>query len=140
MHTTSTGRILAGAFLVIAAIANFAGYYWPLYKAFSWFDKVLHGYTIFSLTLPAALFLSSRVLKGHHTHRFLLVLTAASVGLAIGALWEVAEWAFELSTEANIIKGKFDTITDIIADTGGALIAGWLLLGLTEEKDSAASH
>jgi len=48
-----------------------------------------------------------------------------------GTLWEVAEWAYDLVAPGDAIKGKTDTIVDLIADTGGALLAAalgtWML-------------
>ncbi len=56
------------------------------------------------------------------------MLTIASVGLAIGALWEVAEWGFDRIAPGDVIKGKHDTIIDILMDTAGAVLAGPLAL------------
>ncbi len=54
----------------------------------------------------------------------LVLLMIASVGLAIGALWEVAEWGFDRIAPGDVIKGKHDTIIDIVMDTAGAILAG----------------
>ena len=137
MQTTAPARPVVGVTLVLALLANLAGYHWPLYQRWDWFDKVLHGYSIFTLTLLPAVFLAGRVLTGRRAHPLLLVLTIASVGLAIGALWEVAEWGFDLFAPGNVIKGKPDTITDLIADTVGALAAGGLTLSLTRPAGPA---
>ena len=37
----------------------------------------------------------------------------ASLGIAIGAIWEVAERGFDRIPPGNVIKGKNDTVTDI---------------------------
>ena len=87
-----------------------------------WFDRILHACTIFALTLWLALFVCRRVLIGGNGA--LLVLMIASVGLAIGALWEVAEWGFDRVAPGDVIKGKNDTIIDIVMDTAGAVLAG----------------
>ncbi len=52
------------------------------------------------------------------------------VGIALGALWEVAEWGFDQIAPGDVIKGKHDTIIDIVMDTAGALLAGILALWL----------
>ena len=66
----------------------------------------------------------NRVLRGGPGRDALIVLMIASVGLAIGALWEVAEWGFDRIAPGDVIKGKHDTIIDIVMDTLGALLAG----------------
>ncbi len=61
-------------------------------------------------------------------------------GIACGALWEVAEWAFDQFAPGNVIKGKYDSILDIIMDTGGALVAGGLaILLMTSPRWSATA-
>jgi hypothetical protein len=58
------------------------------------------------------------------------VLTIASVGLAVGALWEVAEWGFDQVAPGDVIKGKNDTIIDIVMDAIGAALAGLVSLAV----------
>jgi hypothetical protein len=60
------------------------------------------------------------------------VVTAASV-LALGTLWELAEWAADGAFGTNYSQGYSDTLGDLLADAGaavisGALVAGWLRL------------
>jgi hypothetical protein len=65
--------------------------------------------------------------------RFLLggaVLTAVSV-LALGALWELVEWAADGVFATNYSQGYRDTLLDLLADAlaaigGGVLVAAWL--------------
>ena len=71
-----------------------------------------------------------RALKGERRHGFLIVLLIASVGIALGALWEVAEWSFDQIAPGDVIKGKHDTLVDIVMDTGGAVLAGIMALKL----------
>ena len=126
MEATSEGRAVAWFLLVALGVANAARYALNLYSRFWWFDRFLHACTILAVTLWLALFVCRRVLRrgGPPGHAALLVLVIASVGLAIGALWEVAEWGFDRVAPGNVIKGKNDTIIDIVMDTIGALLAG----------------
>lgn len=126
MSTSPGNRKLAWGLLLVAAAVNAAGYLFNLYPRFVWFDEVVHAYTTFALTLVLALYLYGVVLTGARRHPLLLVLVIASVGLALGALWEVAEWAFDQLVAGDVIKGKPDTIVDLIMDTGGAVAAGWM--------------
>jgi len=64
----------------------------------------------------------------------------ASLGIAIGALWEVIEWLADFVVPKQIVSGLFDTITDIILDSAGALLAALLnLRGLNELRSQASS-
>lgn len=134
LNTTSGNRTLVWVFVGIAVIANIAGYAFNLYTQFWWFDKVLHGYTMFAITLLVALGAFGIVLKGQREHKFLLALLIIAIGIAIGALWEVAEWAFDQVSSGNVIQGKFDTITDLIVDTVGAIVASLVALGMLDES------
>ena len=125
MEATSEGRAVAWFLAIALGAANAAGYALDLYARFWWFDRILHACTILAATLWLALFVCRRVLLGGHGgDGALLVLVIASVGLAVGALWEVAEWAFDRIAPGDVIKGKNDTIIDIVMDTFGALAAG----------------
>ncbi len=124
MEATPGGRAVAWGLLAALGVVNAAGYLLDLYARFWWFDRILHACTIFAVTLWLALFVCRRVLQGGRGHDALLVLVIASVGLAIGALWEVAEWGFDRIAPGDVIKGKHDTIVGIVMDTFGALGAG----------------
>lgn len=124
LNTTLGNQVVVGLIVVVALLANIAGYYFNLYDQWGWFDKVLHAYTLFAITLVVGLWTYGRVLIGNHQHTLLLVLVIGSVGVGIGAWWEVAEWAFDQRVVGNVIQGKWDTITDLIVDTLGAVAAG----------------
>lgn len=126
MLATSRGRAVAWVFAVLLGLANVAGYVLDLYQRFWWFDRVLHAATIFAVTLWLTLLVFGKALRPGYA--VLVVLLAASVGLAIGAVWEVAEWGFDQIMPGNVIKGKYDTVIDLVMDTFGALLAGRLSL------------
>jgi len=123
MRATAGGRIAAWVSLGLVTDANVAGYAFDLYHRFWWFDRVLHGATILALTLWLGLMVFARALTGEPRQRVLVVLLLASLGIAIGALWEVAEWGFDQFAPGDVIKGKHDTILDIVMDSAGALLA-----------------
>ncbi len=124
MYTTSGNRAIVWVFVVIAILVNAAGYALNLYDRFGWFDEVTHTYTSFTLTLLLALLLYGDVLSGVRRSPILLVLIVASLGIAIGALWEIAEWVYDQMVPENAILGKTDTMIDLILDSLGALAAG----------------
>jgi hypothetical protein len=131
MEATSLGRVIAWTLLIGLGAANIAGYLFDLYRQFWWFDRVLHACTILAVTLWLALFVFGRALKHEHGRSVLVVLLVASVGIALGALWEVAEWGFDQIAPGDVIKGKHDTLLDIVMDTAGAVVAGIMALKLT---------
>jgi hypothetical protein len=130
MEATSAGRVITWALLVALGAANIAGYAFDLYRQFWWFDRILHGCTILAVTLWLTLFVFGRALDKEHGHSVLVVLLVASVGIALGALWEVAEWGFDQIAPGDVIKGKHDTLLDILMDTAGAVLAGIMSLKL----------
>lgn len=137
--TTSAGsadKRTAWVLLAIAALANAAGYAFGLWHSPPWFDEVVHGYTTMALTLVLALYLYGRVYTGARTHAVLLVLVIASLGVGIGAVWEVAEWAYDQwIASGDAILGKWDTITDLVYDTLGALAAGAVATAMVRGRE-----
>jgi hypothetical protein len=131
MQATTAGRLIAWTLLAVSGAANVAGYAWDLYGRFWWFDRVLHGCTILAITLWLALFVFGRALRGERGQGLLIALLVASVGIALGALWEVAEWGFDQIAPGDVIKGKHDTVVDIVMDTAGAILAGIMALKLS---------
>lgn len=105
-------------------LASVAGSVWNLYSKIFWYDEVVHGYNFFVLALVVAVYAYGVVLTGVDRHEFLLILTIAGLGLALGALWEVAEWTYDQFVRPNAILPKTDTILDLMVDTAGALVAG----------------
>jgi VanZ family protein len=125
---------VAWSIAIVALLINIAGYAWNLYDRFWWYDEFLHFFTPLSLTLLIALYLASTVLIGVRDHTLLFILAAASLGIAVGVLWEVAEWAYDQLVPGNVILGKQDTINDLILDSLGALLAGWLSTKMIHTK------
>ena len=140
VQATTRGRVIAWILLTILSLMNVAGYVLDLYARFWWFDRILHGCTIFAVTFWLALFMCNLVLRGGRGRDVLVVLMIASVGLAIGALWEVAEWAFDRIAPGDVIKGKHDTIIDIVMDTAGAVLAGLASLTFLKPSPRAGGH
>jgi uncharacterized membrane protein YjdF len=130
MQATAAGRVVTWTLLVALGAANVAGYAFDLYRQFWWFDRVLHACTVLAVTLWLALFVFGRVLRRERGRDFLIVLLIACVGIALGALWEVAEWGFNRIAPGDVIKGKHDTLVDILMDAAGAVLAGGLVLKL----------
>ncbi len=126
--------------IAVAALLNGAGYGWDLWERITLYDDAVHGFTIFALTLPLGLLSSGSRLALRQGRQLEYVLAVTSFGIAIGALWEVAEWAFDLVQPGNAIQGKTDTIIDIIMDTSGALLAAGLSRWIVIETNDPAAR
>jgi VanZ family protein len=135
LATTTGNRAIVWTIATLAVVANIAGYAFNLYDRFWWFDDALHAFTIFALTLVLGLLLYGRTLTGKNSYPGLVAVMIAALGVAIGAWWEIAEWAYDLSVPSNVILGKTDTIIDLIMDTIGALIGGGLATAMARVRE-----
>lgn len=137
---TYVPRVLAGSFrvnlplqfeAVIAVFlyaSIFLGEVGDYYNKFWWWDTVLHAGSAFAFGFAGFLILfllQSR--KKLQASPFLTSLFAFSFGLAIGALWEIFEFAMDSLFGLNMQKsGLRDTMSDLIVDTLGAGIASFI--------------
>lgn len=126
MEASPHGRAVAWALAAALLIANVAGYAFDLYGAFWWFDRVVHAGTLFALTLWLALIVCASAFNAGRPHTAAALIVGA--GVAVGAWWEVAEWAVDAFVSGDVIKGKNDTLIDIVMDTLGAVLAAALAL------------
>src|SRR5690349_5520892 len=126
---------------VIAALINAGGWAWDLYNKPGPYDEIAHFYTIFAITLATGYMLYDELMESFYKHRVLFVITIASLGIALGALWEVTEWLADFVIPKQIVSGLFDTITDIMLDSAGAILAALLnLWGLHERAQAGAAQ
>ncbi|HEU5104058.1 MAG TPA: hypothetical protein VFU22_33810 [Roseiflexaceae bacterium] len=126
---------------MVAALINAGGWAWDLYNKPGPYDEISHFFTIFALTLAFGFLLYRELMESFYDHRLMFVLTIASLGIAIGALWEVTEWLADFVIPKQIVSGLFDTITDLILDSAGAILAALLnLRGLNELRASSSQE
>lgn len=103
----------------------FLGEVHGFYTRFWWWDIVLHTGSGIAFGFIGFLILYSF----YRNNRFqappwLIAFFAFSVSLAIGALWEIFEFAMDSFLGLNMQKsGLVDTMWDLIVNTAGALIA-----------------
>jgi len=125
---------------MIAALINAGGWAWDLYNQPGPYDEIAHFFTMFAITLTFGYLLYRELMESFYKRRWLFVLTIASLGLALGALWETIEWLSDFVIPKQIVSGLFDTETDLILDGAGALLAALLnLLGLNELRAQASA-
>lgn len=129
---------------VLAALLNAGGWVWGLFYPPGPYDEITHAFTIFAFTLAFSFLVYQSMLPVFRQHKLLYLLTIASFGIAIGALWEVAEWLAGLILATEVIESLDDTITDLIMDSLGATFAAitslWALQEWTEPSSSTESH
>lgn len=129
---------------VLAALLNAGGWVWGLFYPPGPYDEITHAFTIFALTLAFSFLVYQSMLTVFRQHRLLYLLTIASFGIAIGALWEVAEWIAGEILRVEVIESIDDTITDLMMDSLGAVMAAvtslWALQEWTAPSPSSESH
>lgn len=120
--------------LVLAASLQGWGEALEVYDAVSWFDNVVH-FGVPLLGAPVVYIACARLdvvpdprdeTRGRHYVGIFLITLA--LGLAIGALWEVAEYVSDSTLGSNLQLGNRDTVTDLVADGLGALCGAVLLV------------
>ena len=126
---------------VVTALINAGGFAWDLYNKPGPYDEIAHFFTIFAITLSLGYMFYDELMVSFFDHHVRFVLTIASLGIAIGALWEVIEWLADFVIAKQIVSGLEDTITDIMLDSAGAVLAALLnLYGLNERESEASSR
>ena len=117
-----------GAFVVAVVMfvgaTLFLGEVFDFYERFWWWDIAMHGGSAIAFGLTGFV-LVFMMFQGDRfaAPPFALALFAFAFGLAIGALWEVFEFAMDQLFGLNMQKsGLFDTMGDLIVDALGALV------------------
>ncbi|HEY9655943.1 MAG TPA: hypothetical protein V6C50_10665 [Crinalium sp.] len=129
---------------VLAALLNAGGWVWGLFYPPGPYDEITHAFTIFAFTLAFSFLVYRPLLAVFRQHRLLYLLTIASFGIAIGALWEVAEWSAGKILGIEVIESLDDTITDLVMDSLGAAFAAvtslWTLQEWTDPSSLTQKH
>lgn len=116
---------------VLAGLINAAAYVFELWRTPVWFDEAVHFYT--SFTIMAAIgwlaFRRTRLNTAGRSLRFVVAVTG--LGILLGIFWELFEWTI------GIIGSTSDTITDLLMDSLGAIVAG-LFSAWTAERERRA--
>ena len=111
----------------LAALAGAVGFVFGLFDEIVPYDELTHAFTTFCVSLTLYfLFYGGAVPEGRAVALGTSVFT---LGVTVGAYWEIFEWFF---------VGKYsmaDTISDLLVDSGGALAAALVALGLRRSGD-----
>lgn len=129
---------------VLAALLNAGGWVWGLFYLPGLYDEITHAFTIFAFTLAFSFLVYRSMLPVFRQHKLLYLLTIASFGIAIGALWEVTEWSAGKILATEVIESLDDTITDLVMDSLGATFAAitslWALQEWTNPSSLPKNH
>ncbi len=99
-----------------------------LYTSWYYYDKVVHILVSFASTLFIGYLLSETALKKVNSQKFLLSIVIISFGLSLGVFWEFFEWIVDFVYPQALIRGIDDTMTDLLADLLGAVLASIIAL------------
>jgi len=129
----SIPNFFIAAIVFFIAASLFFGEESHFYYKFWWWDSMLHGFSaigfgVLGFIIMVYLCQSSKL----KASPFLISLFSFSFALAIGALWEIFEYAMDQTFGTNMQKsGLPDTMKDLIVDSLGGMIAsisGYLYL------------
>ncbi|MBD2075002.1 hypothetical protein H6F86_14085 [Phormidium sp. FACHB-592] len=121
-------------FFIVAALLNAGGWVWGWFYLPGIYDEAVHGFTMFAITLALSFLTYGALLTAFHDHKLLYLAAIASFGIAIGALWEIAEWAAGNVLSTPVIGSVDDTVIDLAMDTLGSGLAALISLWALEER------
>jgi hypothetical protein len=121
------GFVLA---LTLQAVGEAVGWY----DTVPWFDRLVHV-VLPMLTAPVLYIALARLEvlpdprdETHARHYVGMGLVTFCLGTAVGALWEIAEWAADEVIGSNLSEGNVDTVGDLVADVVGSVLGALLLV------------
>jgi hypothetical protein len=142
--TVSAAAVIAVRFLLLPRLYDLAfcfgfgltgwGDALGLYDRIDWYDLLVHSLAsfffapvLYILLARADVLADLRQTTTPHHYVGVFVVTLA-LGLAVGAVWEMAEYTSDHFLATELAKSERDTATDLIVDGAGALAGGALLV------------
>ena len=120
--------------VVLAANLQGWGEALGLYDEIPWFDNLVH-FTVPLLGSPVVYLLLARLdvvpdprQETHARHHAGIFVVTLAIGLAIGAVWEMVEYASDRTLGSSLQIDNADTVGDLFADGLGALCGAVLLV------------
>lgn len=112
----------ATAVMVFGTI--FLGERLDFYERFWWWDLAAHAISGALLCCLAAILFDQLTRTGPRSKAMLKLIFVLGTSLAVAALWEVVEYLLDQGFDADTQLGSLDdTMTDVIAHLGGAVLA-----------------
>jgi hypothetical protein len=120
--------------LVLALTMQAWGEALGLYDSIAWFDNVVH-FTLPFFGAPTLYIVLARLDvvpdpkdETHVRHYVGIAIVAFALGVALGGLWEIAEWGSDNMLGSSLQIDNDDTVGDLIADSLGAACGSGLLV------------
>lgn len=120
------------------AILLIAGSIFALFDIIGPYDKIVHIYASFTMTLLIGTLLQSFFHK-HHIPWLFAYLFVVCIGVTLGVGWEIVEWILGNIFISVVNEGVNDTMLDIVVDSCGALIAAWIGISIQPRDEKAAT-
>lgn len=129
---------LMDTLFAFAIAVQFASESFKLFEIFTYWDKLVHPLEIFMASgVAALLMLGYRDVQRLRMADELAAAGAMLFGTALGAFWELIEFAFDWFGNANLQKSNADTMTDTITNMGGAVFGAILAVWLYAHRTNA---
>lgn len=124
-----------GFTLVLALHATGEALGW--YDSLPWFDRVVH--VVLPCLVAPVVYIGLARLEvlpdprddAHVQHYVGVAVVAFCLGMSVGGLWEIVEYASDGTLDTALSEGNADTVGDLVADAVGALLGALLLVAWT---------
>lgn len=125
------------AVLVAAVTLNAVGWSWGLFQSVWGFDEIAHTVGTLAVTAVTAWYGYKPVHSALRRHGWVMLLAVFTLGAALGAWWEIIEWVgYQLFTRGKI-QALDDKISDMVADSIGALLAAGMYRWALRQREPA---
>jgi hypothetical protein len=131
-HFSKTHLPRALEFVFVLTIAlQFVSESTKLFELLYYWDKLVHPVEIaLSSVIAAWLLLGFRDARDIRLPDHLIATMSMLVGAALGLLWEFVEFLADWFTDANLQKSTGDSVTDLISNDIGSVIATLVAMGV----------
>ena len=104
------------------------------YDSLEWFDRIVH--VVLPCLVAPVLYIGLARLDvlpdprddTHVRHYTGMAIVAFCLGMAVGGLWEIVEFASDGVLDTALSEGNPDTVGDLVADAVGSLLGACLLV------------
>jgi hypothetical protein len=104
------------------------------YDSVEWFDRVVH--VVLPCLVAPVIYIGLGRLdvlpdprdETHARHYTGMAIVTFCLGMAVGGLWEIVEYASDGTLDTALSEGNADTVGDLLADAVGSLLGALLLV------------
>lgn len=116
------------ALVALSALLNAFGFVFDIYRGIPLYDEFAHAVTVFSLSLASFYLFYRDAIPSRQ--KLAMATSVFTLGVTAGSLWEVAEWTTGYVFAINVVFGLGDAMTDLVANSVGALVAAFVALAI----------